>query len=86
MHRNLLTIYFNPGIKAIKDGKHGKDYFFSEEELKLNITNNYGWIGPPEDNPNIKSKHQKKNQSATSNSVLVKKELITKNEKKEKKP
>ena len=78
--------YFNPGIKAIKDGKHGTDYFFSKEELKFYITNNYGWIGPPEDNSNIKSKHQKKNQSATSNSVLVKKELITKNEKKEKKP
>ena len=79
--------YFNPGIKAIKDGKHGKDYFFSEEELKLYITNNYGWIGPQEDSPSKTSKRRKKLQSATSNTVLAKKELITKNEKKkEKKP
>ena len=51
--------YFNPGIKTIKDGKHGRDYFFSEEELKLYITNNYGWIGP-ENNTKKKPKHQKK--------------------------
>ena len=76
--------YFNPGIKAIKDGKHGKDYFFSEEELKLYITNNYGWIGPQEDSPSKTSKRRKKLQSATSNTVLAKKELITKNEKKRK--
>ena len=68
----------------IKDGEHGKDYFFSEEELKFYITNNYGWIGPQEDNPNKTSKHQKNLQSATLNTVLVKKELITKNEKKKK--
>ena len=76
--------YFNPGIKTIKDGEHGKDFFFSEEELKLYITNNYGWIGPQEDSPNEISKYRKNLQSATSNTVLVKKQLITKNEKKRK--
>ena len=59
--------YFNPGIKNIKDGEHGKDYFFSEEELKFYIMNNYGWVGP-KDVSKEKTRYQKRSHSTVNES------------------